>query len=454
MQKLISKYALAAHLALTAVAPLFLSPIVVICLAGLSLVWLVMEPSCIGSETLHDARSRVSKAMFRDPVLWLSIAVAGFALIRCFNGGVARMYDAENARWFLSAPAFPMLPASADGAGLRELAMAVALIPLLQACRHALGRSARMMFVIFSSGLAGILAIVWLYFIHLGVPSLKALVDFSSLRPEYVGSVFGVYTVASAIGVFGIFENGWIRSLPLAFLGAVGCGAALFAFAPAYVTVLFVSAALLVFIGAFVSAKLKLPGTTAFRYAVLYLITLVIAYAAVLGAVDPVKFESLTEPFRTRQFFTPETLETRAKMNEVSLRMWKNHPWIGNGLGTCRSAMAFQVRPEEWGTVPPMQAAPLNGYWMMLVERGTIGAFLMLAVVFLLSWSYVVRLIKGIRFGIPHPNVWVGPVLMAVCAVEALVDISFLSPGMMIAMAAFTALSASSFPKESKRHGR
>lgn len=76
MQTLITKYGLAAHLALLTVAPLFLFPfcgegtitVVMLWLSGLAFIWILMEPSVLAGEVLHDARNRVSANMFRDPL--------------------------------------------------------------------------------------------------------------------------------------------------------------------------------------------------------------------------------------------------------------------------------------------------------------------------------------------------------------------------------------------------
>ena len=90
MQKLISKYGLAAHLALLAVAPLFLFPFlpgesvatVELWLSGFTLVWLLMEPSRRNEEMLHDARMRVAGDIARDPLFWALLgAVHGLSAI-------------------------------------------------------------------------------------------------------------------------------------------------------------------------------------------------------------------------------------------------------------------------------------------------------------------------------------------------------------------------------------
>ena len=90
MQKAISKYGLAAHLALLAVAPLFLFPFcgavwtarVLLWLSFLAFVWTLVEPSRRQGEMLHDARFRVFLSVFRDPLFWFSLFLSLVAFVR------------------------------------------------------------------------------------------------------------------------------------------------------------------------------------------------------------------------------------------------------------------------------------------------------------------------------------------------------------------------------------
>ena len=74
----VSKYGLATHLALAAALPAALAQFVsadilactVLWLSGLSLVWLLMEPSVFSGETVSAARWRVIHGMLRDPLSW------------------------------------------------------------------------------------------------------------------------------------------------------------------------------------------------------------------------------------------------------------------------------------------------------------------------------------------------------------------------------------------------
>ena len=101
MQKAIAKYGLAAHLALVAVAPLFLFPFfgdvvvakVLLWLALPAACWVLLEPSVRRGEMPHDARRRVFRAIVRDPLFWTFLAVLVVTGLRALNTGVALEYD-------------------------------------------------------------------------------------------------------------------------------------------------------------------------------------------------------------------------------------------------------------------------------------------------------------------------------------------------------------------------
>ena len=76
MQKLIAKYALAAHLAIASVAPLYLSRFVgddcvatvILWLSGFAARWMFLSPSVIGGERVRDSRRRVLRGFLSDPL--------------------------------------------------------------------------------------------------------------------------------------------------------------------------------------------------------------------------------------------------------------------------------------------------------------------------------------------------------------------------------------------------
>lgn len=454
MQKLLTKYGLAAHLAFLAVAPLFLSPNSILILSALCSVWIVMEPSRIGSEMLHNARLRVFRKIFRDPVFWVMVAVAAFAGVRAANGGVGLAYDAENLNWFVSLPSLPMLPGSANGAGLNEFAAAVAILVVVSGVRLALGRAARGAFLLLSSAFAGIGSTVM--FLQLlenaEFAQLAAKCDMST--PSFIGSAFGVYLSFAICALSAAQENGWYMSIPLAMfaLGANAIG--LFLFAPPAMAALYAISAIVVFLYSFAYARFRIGPTAEFKFLVFFSMPIVLSLVFVSQSVDSSVINVKIAPYLEGGSFKPEGFdEARELLSSVAAKVWKNNPWLGSGLGSFGFNLKFHVQAADWMIIPPVQSAPLNGYWLLLAERGIIGAFLIVSVLGLLVVFYLMRLVKSIGTHLAQPATVMGVAVVAGAVFETFAATTFLTPGMLIALASALAISAVSFPKEKKNHG-
>lgn len=453
MQKLITKYGLAAHLAITAVAPLFLSPVAALWLAALAAAWLVMEPSRIGDEMLHGARARVATAIARDPLFWVLVALVAISGVRALNCGIEMSYDAETSKWFLSEPPMPVMPASVDGAGLPVFSLAVVSLVVLEGCRHALGRSARYAFMLVASALSGLGAVVFAMMMREGMGGMAEMSACALVEPSYAGSAFGVYFSASVVALEAAFERRWLKAMPFAALAVLGNAAGLFLFAPAIVVAIFAGAALVVFLYSFLFLRAKLGDSAEFKYLVVFGISLVLGGMLVMGLAPQSLVDARAEPFVTGAFLPEEFFPVRSALSAISYNVWKDGPWLGSGLGTFPFDLRFAATPSDWAVVSPLQKAPLNGYWLLLVERGVIGAFLLAVPFALMVVTYVRRLALGVAVSFPHPLCWIGVVLVAAAGAETLGDASFLSPGAMIALAAVFSLSANAFPKEKRKNG-
>lgn len=448
MQKLISKYGLAAHLAILAVAPLFLSPVWVFWLAGIVVLWLIMEPSRISGERLHEARARVAGQMMRDPLLWISLVLIAYALVRFLNVGIDMAYDAETQVWAMAKPPLPILPGSVVGFGGPELAGVLAFAVVVQGCRHALGRSARMAFVLCVSALSGAGAIVLALLMHLGNPLFVSLAKCGLESPSFVGSAFGVHWLAGTIALLGTYEYRWLRAMPLTLLSVGGNVAGLFLFAPASVQVVFLAGELLVLAYGFVYAFRRLDGSCEFKFLVTFSMAVVTGGVVAVAALSNADLAARLAPYETGTFLTEEYLAARKALSAVALGAWKGAPWLGTGLGSFPLNLKFLSADIDWTVIRPEQLAPFNGYWYLLVERGILGAVLIACPLGALLWTFAVGMIRGIRLDMPHPLCWLGPVAMVVVLVEMLIDTSFFISGVPLAVASYLAIAACSFPKE------
>ena len=450
MQKLITKYGLAAHLALLAVAPLFLLPHCVLWFSALASIWLLMEPSRIATETLREARKRVSRSIFRDPLFWLLLVIVLYAAVRWANGGVALTYDAEFSTWSISDPRFPILPGSADAAGYPEFAASVALLVVVQGCRHALGKSARMAFLLLSSAMAGAVAAVMSVMLVDDCPAVLAAVGCALANPRFIGSAMGLYLLAGTVALLAAYERKWRKAMPLTMFSIGGTAAGLFMFAPPMVQVAFGAAELALLFYSFAYARMYLRGSGEFKYLVTFALAATLAVVLVVTVLPSTAFASRLAAYKTGAFFPDGFWSVRDALATVSMKVWKGHPWLGTGLGSFPVDFRFHATEVEWAVVPSGQLAPLNGYWQMLAERGITGVVPVLCAAAFLLWTFGVRLLKGIAAGFPHPACWLGVLALLALLAETAVDCSCLIPGMFAAVSAFLAISAASFPKEDR----
>ena len=127
--------------------------------------------------------------------------------------------------------------------------------------------------------------------------------------------------------------------------------------------------------------------------------------------------------------------------------MWRAHPWLGAGLGSFADGVRFIATPEDLAAIPAQQRAPFGLHWLVLAERGSIGAFLILAPLAVLAASYVRRAVSGVAAGFPPPSCFAGLLVLPVAALESLAGVSLLAPGAITAFMLLFSVAASSFAK-------
>lgn len=452
VQKLITKYGLAAHLALLAVAPLFLSSIPIIYLSVLTAVWVIMEPSRVGQEMLHDARRRVIRGLVRDPLFWVLILLAVISGVRALNTGVGMSYDAETARWSIAAPAMPIMPGSVAGSGLSLFVSALAILVIVSGCRHALGRSARYAFLLVASTLTGLWVLGNLVFIHDQTALMAKLTMCEWTRPSYVGCAYGVMFIFALMALEAIYERKWWRSMPMAVFALCGNAVGLFFFAPPSMTVLFVGASLVLVAYSFVYMRFKVGSLSDFKGLVVLGVSLTLAGVIAMAILPDQTLVSKVEPYTTGDFLSSNFLAVRDVLSRISLKIWKINPWLGFGLGSFPIDLKFNATATDWSVITALQRGPLNGYWLLLVERGVIGAFFLAVPLALLLVTYIHRLIFGLKT-LPHPLCWTAPVILIVAVLDMFIGCSFLSPRVLVPMLALFAISTNAFPKEKSSHG-
>lgn len=538
MQKLISKYGLAAHLALLAVAPLFLFPFFApaqiataeLWLCAVAAVWTLMEPSRRSDEMLHDARTRVTGAIVRDPLFWIMLALLVLALIRWANGGIALKCDFNGGSpfWFLNEPSCPYLPGSVDGLGYSAFVATLAALVLTQGCGHALGKTARISFVFAAASLSGLAALVAIALCEFGNAAvLEAAWCANMTAASFVGTAFGLYLLAGIVALVGTFECRWNRQMPLLVFAVSGNLAGLYFFAPTTVVLAFSVAAIVLLVASLAYVTVKHGVTPMAKCLVVVFITLVMPVLLLMGVSfygekcavrvsalvrtakmtgnaeqAPVDAPQLAQSAmylasRDRVGFAlggtllpPHFAERRRALSGVAARIWRAHPWLGTGLGSFKLALRFDATPEDWNVLSPkadeqslgeaLKASfgdvsdhekpngyvrlpddwsgigagraerPLNGWWTLLAERGLVGALMLAVALGYLLYNFVRRLVGALGRSVFVPSCVLGAAALLTLVAESFVDASFLRPEVIVTLAAFLAVSASSFPAPRK----
>ena len=460
MQKLIAKYGLAAHLAILAVAPLFLFPffddgvsaVVTLWLSLPAIVWVFMQPSVRRGEMLHDARQRVFSSVCKDSLFWVLVAAVAFCGLRALNSGVALVYDAESLKWIISAPAFPLLPASSGDAGFFPFAGSVACLVLVVGCRHALGRSARQAYFLLSSALAGTAAALALFMANLGNAAASDAMKCPYASLSFVGVAFAVHCMSGLVAVVSAVENKWNRVVPVLVLSAGFTAAGAFAFAPAYVSGIFLVAWVAVFGYAFFYAFYVLRSASEFKMLVLVSVSILSGWVLVSMTAPGSFIASRAAAFADRVFFADWYESARSAVTALSLKAWMASPWTGTGVGSFGLDIRFNATPADWAAIPRGMAASPLGWMLLITERGIAGAAMMALPLVLMTVTYVVRFV-GWLFSrrAPRPGCWTAPAVVLAVVATGFFDCSYLRVDVLMAVSAVLALSPSAFPMKAAK---
>ena len=443
MQKFISKYALAAHLALAAVAPLPLmrffdasvAATAMLWLSGFALIWILLSPSVFSGERINEARRRLLRSMFSDPLFWVMVLFVLIAGVRALNGGIKMAYDAEAMVWSIAPATFPLLPGTVDGCGYLPFATSCLASVLLVGCRHALGKAARMAFCFASSALAGAFALTEL---ALGIDGAS---------PAALS--YGIYLMAGTVALAGAFEFRWNRIM-LLFVFSIGATAAgLFAFSAPLAVVSFFAAELLVVGYVFFYTHATLRRAAEFKLLVVFALSVAVGVFAAISLMPETVLNAKIASILEWKLFPENFMETRGALSDIALRSWKVHPWLGSGLSSFPLDVRFFATDDDWLLLVSERAEALNGYWHLLAERGIVGAALLALPLILLLVHFFIAMVRGIlAFRLPHPAAFIGVFALAAIVADAFFGTSFLRPEVMVALAFSLAASTKSFPKE------
>ena len=464
MQRLITKYGLAAHLAFLAVAPLFLFPFygegtiatVLLWLSLLAALWTVLEPSMLSGESLSGSRRRVVGGILADPLFWVLLILTVFSGLRALNTGIALSYNAETAVWYVSSQPISLLPGAVVGTGYLPFAVAVSFLVLVQGCRHSIGRAARHFFLLLSSALAGLASVVFLLALRLGgFEGVHALLPPSEGVgcSSFVGVVFGLYLMGGAVALVAIFEQGWNRALAAAILAIGGTAAGVIAFSPSYVLIALAAAGLLALVYALAFSGKAFQSSGLFRIVLSAVAALVLGILFVAMVLPREVFAERLSAFAELRIFPERFWKLREVLSVIAFKSWVSELWLGTGLSSFPLDFRVNAQASDWELFPRGVTAIANGWWLLLAERGVIGFVLFAFPAVLLSVTWICRLIGGVSsLELPHPACLLAPLAFALFVADGFFDCSMLRADVLLATGALVSISAASFPR--LRRGR
>ena len=398
---------------------------------------------------LHDARRRVSRSIFRDPLFWVLLAVAVFAGLRALNTGIAMTYDFETRTWSVSPSAFPLFPGSFASSGELPFAAAVAFGVVVIGCRHAMGRSARMAFFLMAASLSGVAAAGLLLLFGSGNAAAKAAIECAPEWLQYLGVAFALYLMCGTISLLAAFERGWNAAVLLVVFFVGGNAAGLFVFSSALDAVAFAAAEILLFVIVFASACRILRGSGKFRLLVVFSVAVVMGGLLVVATLPESVVASKITPIISREFVPDGLLERRGVLSAAALKSWMAHPWAGVGMGAFQFDMRFGIAAADWSRVPHGMTAVPNGWWQMLVEYGIVGTVALMLPFGFLLFTYFRRAAGCVRAGrLPGATSLMAPLALVALVGTAFFDCSLLRADVIVVVGAIIAVSAKSFPKE------
>jgi hypothetical protein len=259
------------------------------------------------------------------------------------------------------------------------------------------------------------------------------------------------------------FERKWKRAMPLLIVAIGGCGAGLYAFAPDYVIIVYALAAVLTLALSLMYASRKVGGLVVPKCLAILLISAaagaLFAMWVVPASVKAARFAFLSQ--EGASLITDGFLAVRDALSAIAASVWREHPWLGTGLGSFGLDIRFNASPEDWSLFPSSQVGALNGWWQMLAERGIAGVILFASPLLFLAWTYVLRTYGAVRKAVSsrrpaelmalHAVCWIGPLAIAATVACGFIDHSFWRPETMMAAVAMFALSGSALPAVAKK---
>lgn len=468
MISLLLRYGVAVHVALLAIysawarggsAPAFFWAIPWLALGIVEMIFLL--PPQRNGESLRAATRRAGRAIVRDPVFYVGLALVAFLALQWLNGPRELFYNAATALWEYTDPPWPGLPfCVVREEASQVLYWALGVVAILLAVRHGMRLESKrwlLRVLVFNGALLAAFGLLQMATGTDKVFWIRPISVFFFATFGYPNHASAYFTLLTAINIGLLLESlgheepreqargSWLLvALVLNLLGVVfAMGRAGIVLTGGILVVALVYGA--IYLAGRVTPAGKVRLGVAFAGLILFGALIVVAKPdnPLLAEIRSIDLLRLHEQLQG----------DRAELAGAALQIWDDYPWAGTGGWGFRRFVALYMGPEKYEYLKAAGRANVhNDTIQYLCEHGAIGLSLIVGLIFILIgqlWFRLVTVPRVLDIGRVHARTWfmsVSPVVwMTVLGTSAtvahsLIDLPFRS--MAILSLWFTALAA------------
>ena len=375
-------------------------------LAFFILEWLVVFPQVKSTETLFEARSRVWRALKRDPLTYVALAFVMLLVIPLFNVAKPPYFDKTLHLWQNPKPVIAWLPycVSPSSHAVLLLWFPPALIAMLAARHGLLKKGKRLLLegICWSSAAMAVLGFLQLYSGTNKLMWLTPLPDyfFSTFGyPNFAGAFFTLSATLS-LGLWfqgatektrlllvapssALDDQSWFYTNRMLFPAVLSFSGAIASLSRAAILLSVLSLAVMIVYMLIYVWRNVTPGIRATILASLFAMCVIVA-----ASFAVFKFEKLRAEVRTITFSAVVERVTGSGLHyaRVAKAMFRDHPVFGvGGWGYPRYQLQYMT-PDEIKNMKVVGAVNVhNDSLQFLAEQGAVGYALILACVALLA---------------------------------------------------------------------
>lgn len=469
MQKVFTKYWLAIQVGLSVIATWFLcaressgaGPVCLLWLAVLCVETVFVLPSVRRGETLADARLRVVRALKKDPLLYLCLAVLLFACVQWMNSGCRLIYLPDADVWQFTTPVVAWAPFGISRAeSLTQLSVLTCAAVVCLCVRHAMslaGKRTLMKVLVLVSGAMAFCAV--------GCAGSKTgpFIRCMSGMPGFDWGTFFAFWMILGMGVFA--DSLVYKKKGVEWVFAVGilgnlCGMLFFCTALWIAVYSLVAVVLFVYWMAYL--KTRVPRPVQVKLFLLSLLVVVVVPLTLIYVFPGNPAVGKIEKLLDFSAYWQSLSETRAVRTSAALKVWQDHPWIGVGADGFRHFAAAVIGDQNWKFVKVDPSCVYNDGVQLLCEYGLLGTGLLLFSIILLIAPVCHRARIAWRYGDPNederrwflfrisPIVVTGTFALVLCLGQSWFESPFRSAAVLISWAVTCSALSAFLPAKAK----